>query len=93
MSTHDVGVSGVRACIPRIEVHDFLCDPGAVAEAEFEGAHPHDPIGARAQHCEQGDEVVQAVHAEHGERPSLDVGVPQTPGLYDRPDLAGLEKK
>ena len=77
----------VHPGIPGIQGDLLLLQPGAVGHAQLQGRDAHDPIRRRAQHAHKGDEVVLGVGPEDGEGLSLDVGVPETSRLDDRPDV------
>ena len=90
------GNSGIRGLVADAIVHPgipgiqgdlLLLQPGAVGHAQLQGRDAHDPVRGGAQHAHEGDEVVLGVGPEDGEGLSLDVGVPETSRLDDRPDV------
>ena len=90
------GNSGIRGLVADAIVHPgipgiqgdlLLLQPGAVGHAQLQGRDAHDPVRGGAQHAHERDEVVLGVGPEDGEGLALDVGVPETSRLDDRPDV------
>ena len=64
LETHLVGEPAVRAGVPGDEVLRHVLHPAALLGAEVLCRQAHVPVGAGAQHGQEGHEVARAVHGE-----------------------------
>ena len=57
----------VCPCVPWVEVDCPGVHPGPIGKAEVLHGDADDPVGARDQLGDQGQQVLARVHSEHGE--------------------------